>query len=259
MISENIVQTGFAAQQESALNLLEPMNESARLLLVEDDPNLGAVLSEFLRLKGYDVTLCTDGENAEEVFFATRFDLCVLDVMLPKQDGFTLAKHIRAVNAEVPIIFLTAKSLPEDRLQGFETGADDYVSKPFSVDELMMRIKAILRRTKSPGSSIDSKRFTIGEYNFDAERRVLSHANQTRTLTHKESELLRILARATGDVVRRSDALKEVWGDDNYFNGRSMDVFVTRLRKYLKDDPRITIVNVHGLGFKLQVLNETSI
>ena len=241
-------------QYGGTADVAERSLDHARLLLVEDDANLGAVLSEFLQLKGYDVTLCTDGEQGESAFVSSRFDLCILDVMLPKQDGFTLAQHIRSRDTKVPILFLTAKSLPEDRLQGFEMGADDYVTKPFSIDELMMRIKAILRRTHVHGTTNDGKRFTIGEYSFDAERRLLVRHDESRTLTHKESELLRILARSAGEVVRRSDALKEVWGDDNYFNGRSMDVFVTRLRKYLKDDPRITIVNVHGLGFKLQIL-----
>ncbi|MFM7773284.1 MAG: response regulator transcription factor [Candidatus Kapaibacterium sp.] len=247
MVTEHVEAAGIAGH---AL-------DQARLLLVEDDANLGAVLSEFLQLKGYDVTLCTDGEKGESAFLASRFDLCILDVMLPKQDGFSLARRIRARDPHVPILFLTAKSLPEDRLQGFETGADDYVSKPFSVDELMMRIKAILRRTHVPATPSDAKRFTIGDYVFDAERRTLTRHEETRALTHKESELLRILARSAGDVVRRTDALKEIWGDDNYFNGRSMDVFVTRLRKYLKDDPDITIVNVHGTGFKLQVLTSS--
>jgi DNA-binding response OmpR family regulator len=236
--------------------VVSPLAEAARLLLVEDDANLGSVLSEFLQLKGYHITLCTDGEQGEKAFKPGLFDLCVLDVMLPKQDGFTLAERIRAMDAKVPILFLTAKSLPEDRLQGFEAGADDYVTKPFSIDELMMRIKAILRRTQSAQPlQPQAKRFTIGNYSFDAERRMLTQGADSRTLTHKESELLRILARSVGEVVRRSDALKEVWGDDNYFNGRSMDVFVTRLRKYLKDDARITIVNVHGLGFKLQIFD----
>lgn len=226
-----------------------------RLLLVEDDANLGSLLCEYLGVKGFDVTLCTDGLQGEEEFKQSSYDLCILDVMLPKQDGFTLAEHIRAMNATVPMLFLTAKSLPEDRLQGFALGADDYVAKPFSVDELMMRIKAILRRSQPMGAQSDGKRFVIGDYSFDAERRVLSRNGESRTLTHKETELLRMLARSVGNTVNRGDALREVWGDDNYFNGRSMDVFVTRLRKYLKDDARVNITNVHGQGFKLQVLS----
>ena len=229
-----------------------------RLLLVEDDANLGSLLCEYLGVKGFDVTLCTDGLQGEEEFQRSHFDLCILDVMLPKQDGFTLAEHIRAVNTAVPILFLTAKSLPEDRLQGFALGADDYVAKPFSVDELMMRIKAILRRSQAQSIPSDSQRFTIGDYSFDVERRLLSRNGESRTLTHKETELLRMLARSVGSTVTRSVVLREVWGDDNYFNGRSMDVFVTRLRKYLKDDPRISITNVHGQGFKLQVLEPQS-
>ncbi len=229
------------------------------ILLVEDDSNLGAVLSEYLELKGYDVTHCADGEIGEQTFGTKKFDLCILDVMLPKKDGFSLAKHIRERDADVPIIFLTAKSMKEDRLEGFSIGADDYVTKPFSVEELMMRVKAVLKRTQSGQQQArEQAKYHVGDYVFDAEQRLLTFADETRNLTHKESELLKTLCASTGMVVRRSDALKKIWGDDNYFNGRSMDVFVTRLRKYLKNDANVQIVNVHGMGFKLTVLGQSA-
>ena len=227
------------------------------ILLVEDDSNLGSVLSEYLELKGYDVTHCTDGEAGEKMFESKKFDLCILDVMLPKKDGFSVAKHIRERNVDVPIIFLTAKSMKEDRLEGFSIGADDYVTKPFSIEELMMRVKAVLKRTQNgQAQTREQAKYHVGNYIFDSEQRLLTYANETRNLTHKESELLKTLCASTGMVVKRSDALKQIWGDDNYFNGRSMDVFVTRLRKYLKSDANVQIVNVHGMGFKLTVLGQ---
>ncbi len=230
---------------------------ASSILLVEDDSNLGSVLSEYLEIKGFDITHCTDGEAGEKTFDSKKFDLCILDVMLPKKDGFSLAKHIREKNSDVPIIFLTAKSMKEDRLEGFNIGADDYVTKPFSIEELMMRVKAVLKRTQNvQPAAKEQARYHVGDYIFDAEQRVLSYANESRNLTHKESELLKTLCASTGMVVRRSDALKKIWGDDNYFNGRSMDVFVTRLRKYLKSDANVQIVNVHGMGFKLTVLGQ---
>lgn len=229
-----------------------------RILLVEDDSNLGSVLTEYLELKGYDVTHCVDGEAGESAFGTKKYDLCVLDVMLPKQDGFTLAKQIRKVDVDVPIIFLTAKSMKEDRLEGFAIGADDYVTKPFSIEELMMRVKAILKRTQNPvHQPKEVAHFHIGEYAFDSEQRLLTYENDSRQLTHKESELLKLLCNNTGLIVKRGDALKKIWGDDNYFNGRSMDVFVTRLRKYLKNDGNVQIINVHGMGFKLTVLGQS--
>lgn len=228
-----------------------------RILLVEDDSNLGSVLSEYLELKGYDVTHCADGEAGQNAYDTKKFDLCILDVMLPKQDGFSLAKHIRSSNDEVPIIFLTAKSMKEDRLEGFAIGGDDYVTKPFSIEELMMRVKAILKRSQNGTvSAKEQATYQVGEYNFDAEQRMLLYKGESRQLTHKESELLKMLCASAGMVVRRSDALKKIWGDDNYFNGRSMDVFVTRLRKYLKNDSNVQIINVHGMGFKLTVLGQ---
>ncbi len=229
------------------------------ILLVEDDSNLGSLLSEYLEIKGYDVTHCPDGEVGKQTFGSKNYDLCILDVMLPKVDGFSLAKYIRERNVDVPIIFLTAKSMKEDRLEGFSLGADDYVTKPFSVEELLMRVKAVLKRTQNAQQQArEQAKYQVGGYVFDAEQRILTYANESRNLTHKESELLKTLCASTGMVVRRSDALKKIWGDDNYFNGRSMDVFVTRLRKYLKNDSNVQIVNVHGMGFKLTVLGQSA-
>jgi len=251
-----IVATSSKVEYFSSNDLGERM--APRILLVEDDSNLGSVLTEYLELKGYDVTHCIDGEAGENAFVTKKFDLCILDVMLPKQDGFTLAKIIRKSDTEVPIIFLTAKSMKEDRLEGFSIGADDYVTKPFSIEELMMRVKAILKRTQNPiHQPKDIALFHVGEYEFDSEQRLLKYLNESRQLTHKESELLKLLCTNTGLIVKRSDALKKIWGDDNYFNGRSMDVFVTRLRKYLKHDGNVQIINVHGMGFKLTVLGQS--
>lgn len=225
-----------------------------RILLVEDDENLGNILKEYLELKDFDITHCANGEAGKRAFENHSFDLCLLDVMLPKMDGFSLGKFIREKNQEIPIIFLTAKSQKEDRLEGLTIGADDYVTKPFSIEELLLRIKAILKRTHAhlvPDQF--QNEYKVGLYSFDTEQRTLHFNGDDRQLTHKESELLKLLCNSQGMVVRRSDALKKIWGDDNYFNGRSMDVFVTRLRKYLKDDESVEIINVHGMGFKLLV------
>jgi DNA-binding response OmpR family regulator len=228
-----------------------------RILFVEDDHNLGSLLTEVLELKGYDVTHCSDGEIARDAFNSGQFDLCILDVMLPKMDGFTLGKIIRDANPKIPIIFLTAKSMKEDRIEGLTIGADDYVTKPFSFEELLLRIKAILKRTSSaPNGFQPLPILNIGNYRFDPEQRILYLGDEGRQLTHKESELLRIMGSSIGMIVKRSDVLKEVWGDDNYFNGRSMDVFVTRLRKYLKDDPNVLLSNIHGLGYKLSIVGQ---
>jgi DNA-binding response OmpR family regulator len=233
------------------------MNHSpTKILLVEDDPNLGQLLQEYLEIKGFDTTLARDGEKAFACYKQQRYDLCILDVMLPKKDGFSLAKEIRALNKQIPIIFLTAKSLKEDTLEGLRIGADDYITKPFSMEELLLRMKAILRRT-GQGEDItkEIKQFTIGHYLFDSESQSLTLQNQAVKLTGKESELLRLLCLHLNHTLERSLALKHIWQDDTYFNARSMDVYITKLRKYLKDDPSIEIVNVHGTGFKLMVLN----
>lgn len=233
------------------------MNSSAtKILLVEDDPNLGQLLQEYLELKGYQTMLARDGEKAFVFYQQNRFDLCIFDVMLPKKDGFSLAKEIRVSNKQIPIIFLTAKSLKEDTLEGLRIGADDYMTKPFSMEELLLRMKAILRRTgQAEEINKDIKQFTIGHYIFDYEFQTLSVNNHTVKLTSKESELLRLLCLNKNHTLERSLALKQIWHDDTYFNARSMDVYITKLRKYLKEEPSIEIVNVHGTGYKLMVLN----
>ncbi|MDO1446788.1 response regulator transcription factor [Rhodocytophaga aerolata] len=233
------------------------MNSSAtKILLVEDDPNLGQLLQEYLEIKGFETTLARDGEKAFTYYQQNHYDLCIFDVMLPKKDGFSLAKEIRASNKQIPIIFLTAKSLKEDTLEGLRIGADDYMTKPFSMEELLLRMKAILRRSGQSGETTkDTKQFTIGQYTFDYEFQTLAIKNQSVKLTSKESELLRLLCLNLNHTLERSIALKHIWQNDTYFNARSMDVYITKLRKYLKDDPSIEIVNVHGTGYKLMVLN----
>ena len=222
----------------------------AKILLAEDDVNLGSVLRQYLDAKGYEVDLCLDGEDAFKTFMENEYDLCILDVMMPKKDGFTLAKDIRRINSKIPIIFLTVRSMNEDVLKGFEIGADDYITKPFNMEELLMRIEAILRRT---GRLTESKQtvFQIGKYTFDSVRQTLKIGDKVRKLTTKENELLKLLASNMNEVVERNYALKLVWGDDSFFNARSMDVYITKLRKYLADDPSVKIINVHSLGFKL--------
>lgn len=220
------------------------------VLVVEDDPNLGTLLTEYLTAKGYNTTLKINGEEGYEAFAKGGFDFIILDVMMPLKDGFTLAKEIRAIDKETPILFLTAKSMKEDTLKGFSSGADDYMTKPFSMEELLARMKAILRRSASEGPK-EKDTFTIGEFTFDYPRQKLLHDGEEQKLTTKENELLKLLCHTRGDVLERSHALKAVWGDDNYFNGRSMDVYIAKLRKYLKKDESIEIVNVHGKGFKL--------
>lgn len=222
-----------------------------KILLVEDDPSLGFVVSDNLKQKGYDVTLCQDGESGSITFTQHTFDLCILDIMLPKKDGFAVAQGIRAVNKDVPILFLSAKSMLEDKLEGFKTGADDYITKPFSFDELLCRIDVFLRRTQQTQISED-KIFSIGEFEFDYANLTLKKEDSRKTLTQKEAEVLRLLHLNRGRVLKREEILTQVWGDDDYFMGRSMDVFISKLRKYLKEDPAVQIVNYHGVGFKLE-------
>jgi two-component system OmpR family response regulator len=233
------------------------MNKSKyKILLVEDDPNLSLVLQDYLELIGYDITLCRDGEEGSSAFKNQLFDLCILDIMMPKKDGFTLAEEIRKSNKEIPIIFLSAKSLKEDRIKGFRIGGDDYVTKPFSTEELSFRIKAILKRSQPkyvmPGSSDLEKVFKIGQLTFDAMNLTISSGKTEQKLTRKEADLLRLLCINKNKILTREIALKTVWGNDDYFIGRSMDVFITKLRKYLKEDPSISITNIHGTGFKLE-------
>lgn len=227
------------------------MENKAKLLLAEDDENLGLLLREYLIAKGYKTELYPDGIAAYNGFKNHQFDLCILDIMMPKKDGISLARDIRLVNAEIPIIFLTAKNLKEDILEGFKIGADDYITKPFSMEELIMRIEAIMRRISSDTKINDQMIFKLGRYTFDAHKQILSNEDQHVKLTTKESELLRLLCNNANKVLERNFALKTIWIDDNYFNARSMDVYITKLRKHLKDEPTIEIINVHGKGYKL--------
>lgn len=225
-------------------------DEKVKILLCEDDENLGMLLREYLQTKGYDVDLQPDGEAGYKAFTRNKFDLCVLDVMMPKKDGFALAADIRAMNADVPIIFLTAKSMKEDILQGFKLGADDYLSKPFSMEELLYRIESILRRVRGKRAK-DVVSYQIGKYVFDAQKQTLDLHGEVKKLTTKESELLNLLAANANNILERNYALKTIWVDDNYFNARSMDVYITKLRKLLKDDNNVAIINIHGKGYKL--------
>ena len=231
------------------------MKKILKLLIAEDDPNLGLILHEYLTAKGYETVLCKNGMDAFEIFTKRQFDFCILDIMMPLKDGFTLAKEIRKLNKQIPIIFLTAKSLKEDTLEGFRIGADDYITKPFSMEELMARIQAIWRRSATEDQDNTHIVFSIGKYVFDYTKQVLDSEGKTQKLTSKESELLKLLCQTKGEVLERTYALKAVWEDDSYFNSRSMDVYITKLRKYLKGDDSIEIQNVHGKGFKLIVLS----
>lgn len=223
-----------------------------RILVVEDDENLGRLLSDYLGVKGYDVTLKRDGEEGFKAFIEDDYSLCLLDVMMPKKDGFTLAREIRQLKSSIPIIFLTAKSMEDDVKEGFKSGADDYITKPFSMEVLQMRIEAVMRRVDLLREELkEKKEFTIKDYHFYPDKRVISKNGEEQKLTSKESELLRLLCMFKGEVVDRNDALNMVWGDDNYFNSRSMDVYITKLRKIFKEDKEIQIINSHGKGFKL--------
>lgn len=226
--------------------------EKTKVLLVEDDPNLGSLLKEYLEAKGYSTVLATNGKQGYDVFSKDKFGICILDVMMPIKDGITLAKEIRAIDANIPIVFLTAKSMKEDAIEGFSVGADDYITKPFSMEELLLRIKAILRRTDNKVvKNSDQEEFKIGKYKFDYKHQILDLKGVQHKLTTKEAELLKLLCLHANDVLDRNFALKSIWNDDNYFNGRSMDVYIAKLRKYLKEDPAVELINVHGKGFKL--------
>ncbi len=228
--------------------------DKTKILVIEDDPNLRYILQESLELQGFNVVRCEDGEAGHSAFLKEKFDLCLIDVMLPKKDGFTLAREIRKVDQHIPIIFLTAKSLKEDRIKGFKIGGDDYITKPFSMEELVLRIQAVLKRSKNHRIfSQEPKIFTIGTFHFDHEQQILSYKNMTQKLTHKEAELLKLLCLNLNQILEREIALKQIWGDDSFFTARSMDVYITKLRKYLSDDDRIEIINVHGRGFKMIV------
>lgn len=225
--------------------------DNIRILLAEDDNNLGNLLKNYLTAKNYETSLFTNGSFALEGFAARSYSLCILDIMMPEMDGLTLAKEIRLTNPEMPIIFLTAKNQKEDIIEGFKSGADDYITKPFSMEELLYRIEAILRRTTSIISNKKEETYNIGGYSFDTLKQILIYKDQPIKLTTKESELLELLCRHGNQILERNFALKTIWIDDNYFNARSMDVYITRLRKYLKKDPSVKILNIHGKGYKL--------
>ncbi|MDQ1332156.1 MAG: Two-component system response regulator [Bacteroidota bacterium] len=225
--------------------------KSTRILLAEDDSNLGILLNNYLSAKDYETSLFVNGILALKAFNEEHFYLCILDIMMPEMDGITLAKEIRKINPLIPVIFLTAKNQKEDVLEGFRSGADDYITKPFSMEELLYRIQAILKRTTGTSSYRKEDHYALGKYTFDPLKQLLSTGDQQIRLTTKESELLELLCRHTNEVLERNFALKSIWIDDNYFNARSMDVYITRLRKYLKKDPSVRIINVHGKGYKL--------
>ncbi len=230
------------------------MTTFPRILLIEDDPNLGAIIRDHLTLNGFDVSLQINGEDGLAAYRQSRFDLCLVDVMLPKLDGFSFAKQVRTTDANTPIIFLTAKSLKEDKIEGFNIGCDDYLTKPFSVEELLLRIQAVLRRTRGLSAKTgEQTTFEIGKYSFDSRRQILQHGRTQYKLTAKETDLLRLLCLHMNSTLDREVALREVWQSDSYFSGRSMDVFVSKLRKYFKDDKRIEILTIHGKGFRLIV------
>lgn len=226
------------------------MEEKTRILLCEDDQNLGMLLREYLQAKGYTTDLMPDGDAGYKAFVKDFYDICVFDVMMPKKDGFTLAKEIRQINTDTPILFLTAKTLKSDILEGFRIGADDYITKPFSMEELLLRIEAILRRVKGHKSKEESF-YQLGKYTFDKQKQQLSIGDEVMKLTTKESELLTLLCIHSNDVLERNHALRTIWDEDNYFNARSMDVYITKLRKILKQDPEVEIINVHGKGYKI--------
>lgn len=228
-----------------------------RILLAEDDPNLGMLLQDYLQLKGkFEVVLCQDGVEALRAFTSDHFDICIFDVMMPKKDGFTLGKEIRKINPGIPIIFATAKAMIEDKAEAYNLGGDDYITKPFRIEELLLRINALLKRVSDPNkieASDQPTKFEIGNYKFDYTAQLIMNGDNQQKVSTKEAELLRLLCLKKNEVLTREEALISIWHDDNYFNGRSMDVFLSKLRKYLKDDPKVEIINVHGKGYKLLV------
>ena len=227
------------------------LKEKFRILLAEDDLNLGLLLADYLETEGFDVKLCKDGELALKTFHAHPFDLCLLDVMMPKMDGFSLAKEIRLKDKKMPVLFITAKSLKEDKLKGYDLGADDYITKPFDEEELLWKIKAVIRRM--PANQSKPEMISLGKYLFDVNNQSLIIAGKTKRITEKESDILNYLSGHRNQLVKREDMLKDLWGENDYFLGRSLDVFITKIRKYLKDDPDLSIENVFGVGFVLNV------
>jgi two-component system, OmpR family, response regulator len=222
-----------------------------KVLLCEDDTNLGMVLKNYLELNDYDVTLERDGRLGLAAFQREKFDICLLDVMMPNMDGFTTAEEIRDINPDVPLFFLSAKTMKDDIIQGYKLGADDYITKPFDSEVLLLKIKAILKRNEEIHKEETNAEFDLGQYHFNPKLRELTIAGKTQTLSPKENELLKMLSEYKNDLLTREVALKKIWGSDTYFNGRSMDVYIAKLRKYLKEDSKLEIVNIHGNGFRL--------
>jgi DNA-binding response OmpR family regulator len=227
--------------------------EKLKILLAEDDLNLGILLLDYLETEGFEVKLCKDGELALKAFQGSRFDLCLLDVMMPKMDGFSLAKEIRLRDEKIPLIFITARSLREDKLKGYDLGADDYIIKPFDEEELLWKIRAVIRRLPEEAAGTKAKIISIGSYIFDPGNQCLATGGKTKRITEKESDILAYLSAHRNKVIKREELLKELWGENDYFFGRSLDVFITKIRKYLKDDPELRIENVFGVGFIFNV------
>ena len=230
------------------------MSKKIKILLVEDDPNFGSILKSYLELGDYDVALKADGKQGLATFKTYSFDLCILDIMMPEMDGFTLAREIKKINEKLPIIFLTAKKLKEDVLKGYGIGGDDYVTKPFDTDILLAKIKAIISRRDTQAGTKDF--YEIGKFIFNSKLRTLTIGNDEKKLSPKEAQLLELLAINPNALISREMALKKIWGSDDYFTARSMDVYITKLRKFLSDDPDLNIKNIHGAGFQLIVREE---
>ena len=228
------------------------MNLKVKILLVEDDLNLGLIISDQLKSDGYSVSLCSNGIEGMQRYNEGKFHLCIFDVMLPKKDGFTLARDIRKTNTEIPILFLSARGMTEDKVEGFNAGGDDYLSKPFSVEELELRIKALLKRVNINVDEKEQTIYTLGIFVFDTENQTLVSKDQVKILTKKEVQILKILYKYKNQVISREVILNSVWGQNDYFVGRSLDVFITKLRKYLREEPKIVITNIHGVGFKFE-------
>lgn len=225
--------------------------ENKNILLVEDDVNLGSILSDFLSLKDFKVDLCRNGEEGMKKYKSGSYDLCLLDVMMPKMDGFTMAKEIREYSKNIPIIFLTAKSLQNDKITGLKIGADDYITKPFNTEELLLRINAVLKRSEVSQENNFNAKYNVGKYLFNYQKRELTYKRSVQSLTFKEAELLKLLCENKNNILRRNTALTKIWNEETYFTSRSMDVYITKLRNYLKSDKSIQIENIHGIGFKL--------
>lgn len=230
------------------------MSQKQKILMVEDDQYLGLIVKECFETRGFEVTWCQDGHKGQNAYETEQPDICIFDVMMPEKDGFSLAEEIRKTDKETPIVFLTARSMTEDVIKGFSIGAHDYVKKPFSMEELIVRVQSILDRAGSSSPALSRNIFQLGQYSFDFEKQTLTHPKEKRSLTPREAELLKMLCQNTNAVVDRKAILKKIWGDDSFFNGRSLDVFMTKLRKYLKKDENIRIINLRGEGYKFVVL-----